>query len=121
MFEISGHTFFTIGGGTSIDKQFRREGVTWWPREIPSPDEFAEGLDNLERHNWKVDHILTHTTSRRIMNELCYIKEQTELNTYLNMIEDLVTYKSWFFGHFHQDKKINENHYLLYRSIVEIT
>ena len=31
---IEGKTFFTFGGGYSIDKPFRKENVSWWPAEI---------------------------------------------------------------------------------------
>lgn len=31
VYEIDRKTIFTMGGGTSIDKQFRKPGKSWWP------------------------------------------------------------------------------------------
>lgn len=120
VFTISDLTFFTMGGASSIDREFRREGISWWPQEIPTADDFAEGLDNLEKYNWEVDYILTHTTSRTIMDKMGYVKEQNTLNTYLNILDNMITYKKWFFGHFHSDEIIDEKHHLLYRKIIKI-
>ena len=39
---------------------FRVKGVSWWPEELPSAEEYSEALANLERAGWAVDCILTH-------------------------------------------------------------
>ena len=39
---------------------FRLKGVSWWPEELPSKEEYEEAVRNLERVNWQVDRILTH-------------------------------------------------------------
>ncbi|MCA1806409.1 MAG: metallophosphoesterase, partial [Actinobacteria bacterium] len=36
VYRINGQVFFFMGGGTSIDKLRRVEGVSWWPEELPS-------------------------------------------------------------------------------------
>ena len=61
VFTIEGHTYFTFGGGISIDKLQRTEHVTWWREEFASFREKEEGVENLKRHNNKVDFIVTHT------------------------------------------------------------
>lgn len=40
-----------MGGGTSTDKVFRKEGVSWWKEEIPTKQEFDEAISNLDKHN----------------------------------------------------------------------
>ena len=39
-YTIEGKTFFTFGGAYSIDRLLRKEGVSWWWQELPSPEEF---------------------------------------------------------------------------------
>ncbi|MBR4073362.1 MAG: metallophosphoesterase [Clostridia bacterium] len=39
IFDIEGTTFFTFGGGESIDKDMRVEQNRWWREEEPTPDE----------------------------------------------------------------------------------
>ena len=33
---------FTFGGADSIDKQFRKEGESWWTQEIPTEEEIGK-------------------------------------------------------------------------------
>ncbi len=49
VFEIDGKKFFTFGGAYSVDKMYRTEGITWFPEEIPSKEEYEEGWKNLEK------------------------------------------------------------------------
>lgn len=51
VFTIDGVKFFTMGGAFSHDKQFRKEGVSWWSQELPSCEEYEEAERNLEMHN----------------------------------------------------------------------
>lgn len=117
VFEIEGLKFFTFGGGYSYDKACRREGISWWPQELPTMEEYEEGKRNLEKHNWEVDYIVTHTLNYKSIQVLAAMDKYDEikplssdeapLNFYLEDIRELVNYKEWFFGHFHRDKKID--------------
>ena len=50
VFEIDGKKIFTFGGGTSVDKWMRQEGVSWWKQELPTYDDQEEGYKNLFGH-----------------------------------------------------------------------
>ena len=65
IFTIDGLKFFTFGGAYSIDKMSRAEGISWFPEEIPSREEYEEGWANLGKEDFQVDYILTHTAPRR--------------------------------------------------------
>jgi predicted phosphodiesterase len=121
VFNIDGLKFFTMGGASSVDKQFRKVNVSWWAEEEPSKQELQTALDNLEKHNWEVDYVITHTCSREMMLALCYVKEDNCLNGFFsNMIEPDLKYKHWYFGHFHWDKQLDEKHTLLYNTVVKL-
>jgi len=120
VFTIEGEKFFTMGGGTSIDKKWRRENYSWWPQEQPSEEEYDEAFVNLAFHDNKVDYIITHTTSFDIMDKLGYIKEKTKLNSFLGMIDNMVDYKEWFCGHFHRDIELDKKHTFLYNRIIKL-
>ena len=70
VFEIDNKRIFTFGGGNSIDKQWRIEGRIWWKEEMPSKEEYEEGLLNLERVENKVDYIFTHTAPREVCKRM---------------------------------------------------
>lgn len=122
IFDIDGLTFFTFGGGASVDKHLRTEGKTWWEQEIGSYSEFEHAASNLRAHDMKVDYILTHTTSNRTIQKIDKWFPQFDPTTnFLNkFVEEEVEYKRNFFGHFHQDRTIDDKHILLYNDIIEL-
>ena len=120
VFNIDGIKFFTMGGATSIDKDRRIENRSWWKEEIPSYAEYEEALTNLKKNNWSVDYILTHTCSTSIMKKMDYIKEDSSLNRFFDLVDDQLQYKHWYFGHFHDDREIDDKHTLLYRKVIKL-
>lgn len=114
VFEIEGKTFFTFGGGKSVDKQRRVEGISWWQEEIPSSAEFQQGLHTLEEVNWKVDYVLTHTAPSGVIGKIAPYIGKDILNDYLEVIDEQLTYKHWYFGHYHVEKDLDDKHTLFY-------
>ncbi len=116
VFEIEGLKFFTFGGGFSLDKHTRIPGISWWEEEMPSQNEYEQGMCNLEVNNWEVDYILTHTVNTQTISVLASMDRYAEikpccaeegfLNNYLEEVKNLTAYKKWFFGHFHRDWEI---------------
>ncbi len=120
VYTIDGMKFFTMGGGSSVDKEYRIPGISWWADEIPSDGEFAEAKANLDKVGWKVDYIITHTTSMKNMVKMNYIKEDSKLNKFFDMLQECLEYKIWYFGHFHSTECIDKKHRMLYRDIVRL-
>ena len=121
IFNINGKKIFTFGGADSIDKQHRVEGKSWWKREMPSNAEYEEGLDNLEKHNFQVDYVISHDCSQSIFEKLMaglWVKSLTSINKYFEVLEEKLDYKKWYFGHYHEDRWIDEKHRLIYNDIV---
>lgn len=116
-FEIDRSTFWTMGGGYSLDKMRRKLGVSWWKQELPSEREMFEGLTSLELNDWKVDYILTHTAPTEITEEMGYEPIDGTLNDYLQDIKEKVEYKRWFFGHYHEDMTVGK-HVAIYKEVV---
>lgn len=120
VFDFNGYKFFTMGGGESIDRMYRQQGQSWWAEEIPSDDEFNEAIHNLDKNHWVVDYVVTHTASFLKMNEMGYIKENNQLTSFLNLIEGKLNFRHWYFGHFHRDQRLDEQHTVLYNQIVQV-
>ena len=121
IFNINGKKIFTFGGADSIDKQHRIEDKSWWKREMPSNKEYEEGLDNLDKCDWKVDLVVSHDCSTRIFEKLMaglYVKSLTSINKYFEVLEERLDYKQWCFGHYYEDRWIDEKHRLIYDDIV---
>ena len=119
VFEICGKSFFTFGGGYSIDKYMRREGFSWWKEELPQDSEFVEGNKNLERVGYKVDYIVTHTLPLGAIEMIGkhHGLQEKPLNNYLQYVAESTCYTHWYAGHFHQDRDIFGNITLLYSDV----
>ena len=121
VYDIEGTRFFTFGGAYSVDRYARTEGVDWFPEEIPSREEYEEGLDNLEKCGYWVDYIITHTAPFEVAAALGYGEESLDevaLRRYLQQIADEAEYNLWFFGHFHEDEVIEDVFIAMYDEIV---
>lgn len=146
VFELNGSKFFTFGGASShdisdgildyedenwrdkakeLDKQgkymYRVKGISWWSEELPSEEEMENGIKNLEKHDWKVDYILTHSPSASVIALLGKgLYEQDVLTKYLEEIRCKTEYKRMFSGHMHINKAVNDKDILLYEQIVRV-
>lgn len=109
VYNIEGKTFFTFGGATSIDKYNRTPFVDWFPEEDCSYQETADAIENLEKVDYKVDYILTHTIGKvfqikRFSDRISFEDNALgSVNNFLDYVDEKTTYKKWFFGHFHWD------------------
>lgn len=71
VFDIAGTTVLTMGGAASNDRQYRKEGRSWWPEEMPSEGEMDHCRASLDRVGWKVDYVVTHEAPAALAEKLC--------------------------------------------------
>ena len=115
IFEIDGKTFFTMGGASSTDKMYRKEGIDWWPEELPSQEDYDQGVNTLEKHGNQVDYILTHTAPYEVISAMDMEVFETEngIQQYLQTLADEIEFEHWYFGHFHEDLDLDEIYHCL--------
>lgn len=106
------------------DWQYRKEGRSWWPEEMPSEKETEHCRSSLDRVGWKVDYVVTHEAPAALARELCRERGREyrgdPLQTFLGELDGRLGYRVWFFGHYHRDKWCDTRHRLIYRDIVPI-
>ena len=122
--------WFTMGGAPSHDREWRMEGESWWPRELPSEEEYAEGIANLERVGWKVDYVFTHDVPRSYRRHAMSRhydpsrEQDDDLSAYLQRVDDCIDkdrLKVWYAGHYHDDLMLRDpQHAELYHQIVPL-
>ncbi|MDI9590249.1 MAG: ROK family protein [Acidobacteriota bacterium] len=122
--------WFCMGGAASHDVGGRVEGLSWWPREMPSQQEYAEALANLERVGWEVDYVFTHEVPRKLRRHAMVRhydpsrEQDDELTAFLQMVDDRLDkrrLKVWYAGHYHDDMMLRDRqHAELYNQIVEL-
>ena len=120
VFELESYRFFTMGGAKSHDTNHRINHISWWRQELPSDEEYSEALQNLERYNWQVDYIITHCAPTSIALMGSRHNEADRLTDFLQEVRERAKYYYWLFGHYHDNKAIDEKHILLWEQIVRI-
>lgn len=115
---INGLSFFCMGGATSIDKARRINRVSWWEEENITNSDILNGLNNLEKVDYKVDYVLTHCAPSFVVKKMFNYSVDPN-TTILERFESQINYKHWLFGHYHENKSWNKFR-CLYSDIIEI-
>ena len=113
IYDLDGQKAIAIGGAYSIDKAWRVEGRSWWPDEQPSEEIKSRVEQSLENCSWSIDIVLSHTTPLKYEPTEVFIRgvDQSKVDKsteiWLDGIEDRLTYRKWYCGHYHTEKKID--------------
>ena len=108
IYTIEEKTFFVFGGCKSSAKW--KEMGLWYPQEEPGDEEYIRAYQNLQKLDFKVDYVLTHKYTKS--SEPC--SSMLELQALTDFIDDRVKFKRWYAGHWHQNRRIDEKHILVY-------
>ena len=141
IFDIDNKKIFAFGGAKSHDIQdgilnldeeekiyeyrkrgayFRIRDFSWWDLELPTNQEMENGIENLEKINYKVDYIISHCCPTSIQALINPIYKRDILTDYLQQISEKCTFKRWYFGHYHDYKQVNSQFTLLYEDILPL-
>lgn len=118
VFELAGKKVFTLGGATSHDKEYRKEGKSWWSNELPSYDEIADAEKNLQRYGKKVDIVITHCAPSSIQKLIAPEYNTDMLTDFLDNLKLQILYDKWYFGHYHIDREVDQKHTAVFNKII---
>ena len=121
IYEIERKTIFTFGGGESQDKDIRVSMGTWFKEELPSESEINYAVSKLQGQNYNVDYIITHEPTAYIKSLITKGAQNINiLDSFFDKLSKNITYKKWFFGSLHLDKKITAKHYAVFSDVLPI-
>lgn len=121
IYEIERKKIFTFGGGESQDKDIRKAMGTWFKEEMPSESEMDLAIEKLLSQNNKVDYIITHEPTIYIKSLITKDAQNiNRLDAFFDKLSKNVTYRKWFFGSLHLDKKITAKHYAVFCDVIPI-
>ena len=100
-------------------RMFRINHLSWWKQELPTEDELAFGLQTLTKNGNKVDYIISHCCPQEVAS-LCGFHEPDVLTQWFNMVSHTVQFDKWYFGHYHDNRKIMGKFILLYEDIIRV-
>ncbi len=110
IYTINNKKFLALGGARSYDKHLRTEHIDWWSTEELSHKDIENCYDNLEKHNFKVDYLISHTTRENIVHHFTdgFDRFHDPVAQMIENIDNLLDYKANFFGHFHNSRKYKD-------------
>lgn len=128
IFKIDKFSCLGVGGAYSIDKDFRLlMGWKWFETEQLSKEEQEDILMAIDNISNQFDFVFSHTAPFSWLSQLQYLflkipnlKADYTMEHFLEKVKNKINYKQWFFGHFHNDKQLKDNAYLLYNKIIKI-
>ena len=146
IFELEGCRFFTMGGAKSHDiedgilepdtpdferrltmlqrkprARYRINHISWWAQELPSDEEYAEARRNLDAVGWAGG--LHHHPLRPHQHRPHGDPPQRGGPAHglpARCTGKRAKYHYWLFGHYHDNKAVDEKHILLWEQIVQI-
>lgn len=126
IYDLDGKKAVVIGGAYSIDKYYRLEkGYPWFPDEQPSDEIKIYVEEQLEKCNWKVDYVFSHTCPLSIMPTDLFLDSfaqdtiDNSTEEWLEKIYKKLDFGKWYFGHFHENR-VSDNFIMLYEEIREL-
>lgn len=108
IYDFNNQKVLAIGGAYSVDKYYRlANGLNWFETEQPD-DEIKEYVEEqLEKVNWKVDIVLSHTVPIEFEPTWAFIsgidqsKVDKSTEKWLQKIYDNLECDMWYAGHYH--------------------
>lgn len=117
IYVINNKSFLFINGADSRDKDLRIEGKSWWPQEQITSKDISHAFYNLEKYDFSVDYIISHTGGSEVCKMLGF--SPTISDKWLDKILDATQYKKHYLGHYHLNKWIEKSR-IIYNDIIEL-
>lgn len=119
IYNFNGLRCIVIGGAYSVDKYYRiLNGWPWFFNEQPNKEIRKYVEEQLEKVNYSVDVVLSHTCPYNYEPREFFMKgidqELIDKSTehWLQEIENKLDYKKWYCGHFHASKKTDKMQFM---------
>lgn len=117
IYQLGNHRCMAIGGAYSVDK-YRRlaRNWQWFEDEQPSPE--IKAYVEAQLAAYPVDVVFSHTCPAKHTPFECFLPgiRQADVDSstedWLDKIEDTLTYKAWYCGHWHTNKRAKKLHFL---------
>ncbi|MBR3600636.1 MAG: metallophosphoesterase [Lachnospiraceae bacterium] len=108
IYNFGERTGIVIGGAYSVDKYYRlAKGLPWFDTEQPTEDTKAYVIKQLDKVDWGVDYVFTHTVPEFYEPTWAYLPtiDQSTVDKstekWLDEIERKLNYEHWYAGHWH--------------------
>lgn len=135
IYNIKGRNILFIPGAFSVDKQIRElRGWPYEPKEQLTKEELNYLYKVAKEHTkickGKIHYVVSHTCPYLLENQISNLflaeipqhKIDKSMEQYLDKFAELLENKmtAWCFGHFHNDRTINDKYHMIYKKPYQI-
>lgn len=99
----------------TVMERVKLKDVSLWSQELSTAEERENARMNLDKVDYKVDYVLTHTPPTFIVEEFLHRTEYTEAKftcstaKFLDDISHQLKFKEWYYGHCHHNYVYDDN------------
>lgn len=147
VYEINGKKVFVFGGAASHDISdgildranfksdeefdeaayiwrktryfYRIAHLSWWKEEMPNEDEKRHAMEQLAKHHFQVDYIISHCAPTGI-HCIMGANAPDDATNFLQQIAEKTEFQQWYFGHYHRDNYITPEFIAMYNDITPL-
>lgn len=108
----------SISGAYSVDKDYRlKHGYQWFESEELTDKEMTEIIDKIYG---EYDYVFTHTCPEKyipmeaLMDGIDQDSVSRRMETFLDKVENTISYKKWYCGHWHIEKQVDKLRFLFH-------
>jgi 3-oxoacid CoA-transferase subunit A len=133
IYNIDGKDYLVMGGGYSVDIARRTvpyaeaHGGRWYfPEELMTDEEFARAEELMQQRNYQVHGILSHTCPLSKQPRDLFLsvnikpKPNNEMEEKFEVLANRYSYDIWYFGHYHDNRRIDDKFMMLYYEVQEL-
>lgn len=118
IYNLNGKKCLVVNGADSVDKELRKENISWWAQERITIKDVNKAKENLKKNNYIVDLVLSHTGGEGVCKMLHF--SPTISDNRLTEILHGCKYEKMYCGHYHRDLILNNRVRVVYNDILEI-
>lgn len=99
-----------VSGALSVDRSFRKEGVSWWSDEELSDGMFESALHAARTLGPKLEIVITHDCPSSVLKTMFNMSDKaatySRTGDWLEKLRRICSPKYWVFGHHHQSAQL---------------
>ena len=118
VYNVEGRKIFAFGSGLSESYNIITDIVSSNAGSLPTSEENANGIKNLEKAGNEIDFIVTYDAPISAKTYIGETQNNNGLNSYLEEIYKIANFKCWYFGRYHKDKAITRLFKAMYEDVL---
>lgn len=104
-YTLENKKLLVLGGAASIDKEYRQEGISWFPDECLSLEEQKDIVQNLcGSYDAVLAHTLPQSIARIHLRGAPLLHDDNSI--FFEKLLNRISFAYWFCGHFHNNDEI---------------